>query len=59
LDVPKLEEIVSPSIVVGLKGRSKNTKREKIGLEHSYDEIKGAIKKQKMDHKNTLTDSQK
>jgi hypothetical protein len=49
----KLDQVIPPSVVIGLKGRSKNTKREKIGLEHIYDDIK---KKQKLN--NSIANSQ-
>lgn len=40
-----LEKVLPPSIVVTQKGRPKNTKREKIGLEHVYDNLDGQINK--------------
>lgn len=45
-----LEEVSSPSVVVSQKGRNKNTKRGKIGLEYLYDEIEKNNKKQKIEN---------
>lgn len=47
----RLNDIIPPALVIAQKGRMKNTKREKIALEHQADNLKVEMKTEKRKNK--------